>query len=238
MSDLEVFVPSRHGFAFTNSWPSEPAVVLKTPFGNINVGNASAGLCGGMVFAALDYWHKEISPPTARPAQGTPLFKYIVRRLVDSWHVPAGVAQYYQWMNLPDADSSFKVMGRRVITERGLAWRTIKAQWSQIKLDLDRGISEGERSRSQSPGPLLRIRRRGARIHSPGVRPQLRPARRRRHHLRCQRSGAPHALLPHPSNRRTRPRLLPDRLHARVAASGLTRRPPPEASLPQMLIPA
>jgi hypothetical protein len=140
VSDLEVFVPSRHGFAFTNSWPSEPAVVLKTPFGNINVGNASAGLCGGMVFAALDYWHKEISPPTARPAQGTPLFKYIVRRLVDSWHVPAGVAQYYQWMNLPDADSSFKVMGRRVITERGLAWRTIKAQWSQIKLDLDRGI--------------------------------------------------------------------------------------------------
>ena len=69
MSDLDVFVPSRHGFAFTNSWPSEPAVVLKTPFGNINVGNARAGLCGGMVFAALDYWHKEISPPTARPSR-------------------------------------------------------------------------------------------------------------------------------------------------------------------------
>jgi hypothetical protein len=125
--------------AFTNAWPSEPAVVLPTPFGKISIGNAAAGLCGGMVFAALDYWHAAIVPPAARPAQGEPLYRYIVRRLVDSWHLPAGVAQYYQWMNLPDGDTGFDVFGRHVVTDRGLAWRTIKAQWPQITADLDNG---------------------------------------------------------------------------------------------------
>jgi hypothetical protein len=62
-----------------------------------------------------------------------------VRRLVDSWYLPAGVSQYYQWMNLPDGDSGFDVLGRRVVTDRGLAWRTIQAQWPQITADLDHG---------------------------------------------------------------------------------------------------
>jgi hypothetical protein len=113
------FQPSQDGFVFTNAWPSEPAVVLPTPFGKINIGNAAAGLCGGMVFAALDYWHTGILPPATRPAPGEPLYRYIVRRLVDSWHLPAGVAQYYQWMNLPDGDSGFEVFGRRVVTDQG-----------------------------------------------------------------------------------------------------------------------
>ena len=65
MSDPERFLPSRHGFAFTNAWPSQPAVVLDTHLGQINIGNAAAGLCGGMVFVALDYWHAADRP--ARP---------------------------------------------------------------------------------------------------------------------------------------------------------------------------
>ena len=139
MPDPSRFLPSQDGLAFTNAWPSEPAVVLPTPFGKINIGNAAAGLCGGMVFAALDFWHAGIQPPATRPAPGEPLYRYIVRRLVDSWHVPAGVAQYYQWMNLPDGDSGFEVFGRRVVTDRGLAWRTIQTQWPQIAADLDHG---------------------------------------------------------------------------------------------------
>jgi hypothetical protein len=133
------FLPSQNGLPFTNAWPSEPAVVLPTPFGKINIGNAAAGLCGGMVFTALDYWHAAIEPPAARPAPGEPLYRHIVQRLVDSWHLPAGVAQYYQWMNLPDGDSGFDVFGRHVVTDRGLAWRTIKTQWPQITADLDHG---------------------------------------------------------------------------------------------------
>jgi hypothetical protein len=136
----KAFLPTEHGFAFTNSWASAPAVVLESPFGDINIGNAAGGLCGGMVFAALDYWYKEEAPPSAQPAPRTPLYEHIVRRLIDSWHAPAGVAQYYQWMNLPNEDTGFNVLGRHVITERGLPWRTINVQWRQIKTDLDDGI--------------------------------------------------------------------------------------------------
>jgi hypothetical protein len=136
----ESFLPSRHGFAFDNAWPSQPAVVLPTLFGDIRVGNAADGLCGGMTFAALDYWRAGAAPPAERPAAGQPLYRYIVDRLIESWHVPAGVAQYYQWMNLPDGDATFRVFGRRVLTERGLSWRTIRIQWPQVRKDLDRGL--------------------------------------------------------------------------------------------------
>jgi hypothetical protein len=133
------FAPSRHGFAFTNSWPSEPAVTLASPFGQINVGNAKAGLCGGMVFAAIDHWQAAAVPPAVRPAPGEPLYGYIVRRLIDSWHLPAGVTQYYQWMNLPDGDTGFDLFRRHVVIDRGLAWRTVRVQWPQIRADLGRG---------------------------------------------------------------------------------------------------
>jgi hypothetical protein len=134
------FLPSQHGFAFTNSWPAQPAVVRSTPFGRIEIGNAAGGLCGGMVFAALDYWYASLDPPGQRPEQGEPLRAYVVKRLVDSWHLPGGVLQYFQWMNLPDGDRGFEAFGRQVLTERGLAWRTISVQWPQIRADLDHGI--------------------------------------------------------------------------------------------------
>jgi hypothetical protein len=140
MPDPGTFLPSQCGFAFDNSWPSEPAVVLATPFGHICVGDASCGLCGGMVFAALDYWHAGIAPPATQPGPHDPRYSYIVRRLIDSWHLPLGVTQYYQWMNLPDGDTGFDVFGHRVVIERGLAWRTIAVQWPQIRADLSRGI--------------------------------------------------------------------------------------------------
>jgi hypothetical protein len=137
----ESFLPSRHGFGFDNRWPSQPAVVLPTVlFGDIKVGNAAGGLCGGMTFAALDYWRSGGEPPVERPGADHPLYRYIVRRLIQSWHVPAGVAQYYQWMNLPDGDATFPLFGKRILTERGLSWRTIRVQWPAIRKDLDRGV--------------------------------------------------------------------------------------------------
>ncbi|RSM73086.1 hypothetical protein DMB66_03295 [Actinoplanes sp. ATCC 53533] len=137
---VDDFLPSRHGFAFTNAWPDQPAVTLPTPFGDIGIGNAGGGLCGGMAFAALDYWLAGRAPGLDRPAAGDPLYRYIVDRLIDSWHAPAGVAQFYQWMSLPDGDNVIKLFGRRVVTERGLGWRTVRVQWPQIKKDLDRGL--------------------------------------------------------------------------------------------------
>jgi len=118
------FLPSRDGFAFTNSWPSEPAISLPTPFGRIGVGNAARGLCGGMVFGALDYWHADAQPPAERPASRSAAFRFIVRRLIRSWHLPVGVARYYCWMNLPDADTQT---------------RSIMREWPRIRAQLEAG---------------------------------------------------------------------------------------------------
>jgi hypothetical protein len=118
------FVPSRHGFAFANSWPAAPAISVRTPAGRIGIGNAALGLCGGMAFAALDYWHAGHVPPAAQPAPGAPLYRFIVRRLIESWHIPAGVAGYYCGMLSSDA---------------GLARRTIARQWPRVRAFLDEG---------------------------------------------------------------------------------------------------
>jgi hypothetical protein len=128
------FLPSVHGFAFSNAWPSGPAVSIPLGFGSLGIGNAARGLCGGMVFAALDYWHAGISPPAERPGQGSPLFRFIVRRLVDSWRLPAGVARYYRWMLLPDRDDRARRRARP-----GVASRTTRLHWPAVKGLLDAG---------------------------------------------------------------------------------------------------
>jgi hypothetical protein len=127
MASAESFLPSRHGFAFSNAFPPQPALTLSTPLGKLAIGNAAGGLCGGMVFAVLDYWYAGVVPPAARPAHGEPLFGYLVRRLVNSWRLPVGVARYYRWMILPDGD-------------RGVTRRCKQAQWPAIAARLDRGV--------------------------------------------------------------------------------------------------
>jgi len=123
------FVPSADGFAFANAWPAAPAVTVPLPGGSVGIGNAARGLCGGMVFAALDYWHAGVAAPAGQPAAGTPLYRFIVRRLIDSWHLPAGVARYYRWMLQPDGD-----VGRA-----GVAARTVSREWPAIRASIDGG---------------------------------------------------------------------------------------------------
>lgn len=118
------FRPSRHAFAFANTWPPVPAVVVRTPAGQIGLGNAERGLCGGMVLAALDYWRAGQPPPAGQPAPGSPLFRFLVRRLIESWRLPAGVARYYRGM---------------VSSDRALAAATIGTQWPRARALLDAG---------------------------------------------------------------------------------------------------
>ncbi len=119
--DSTGFIPSADAFEFDNSWPAAPAVQLR----RIGIGNAANGLCGGMVFAALDYWDADREPPTTRPEPGSPLYRFIVRRLVASWHLPGGVARYYRWMTRPDAD---------------LARRTLTRHWPRVLAGLNDGV--------------------------------------------------------------------------------------------------
>src|SRR6185503_2906002 len=90
------FLPSTCGFAFKNAWPHVPATTLPLPGGiKIPVGDASNGLCGGMVFGARDYFEKGIRVPsiTVAPASG-PLYEHTSSRLIDSFDLPLGAAKY------------------------------------------------------------------------------------------------------------------------------------------------
>ena len=138
------FLPSRHAFGFANTWPDEPALSLATPLRRIGIGNAARGLCGGMVFGALDYWHAGAKPPAILPTPGEPLFRFIVWRLIQSWHIPTGVARYYYWMNLPDDDIVRRAAGpagshRLMLRRRGLRVRSMGMQWPRIRAQLDAG---------------------------------------------------------------------------------------------------
>ncbi|MDS1269180.1 hypothetical protein RIF23_02590 [Lipingzhangella sp. LS1_29] len=121
----DLFLPSRHGLGFVNSWPRQPAVRLATPVGRVGIGNAGNGLCGGMVFVAADYFHVRWPAPCTRPGRDDALYGYIVRRIVDSWCSAPGVLGYYRWMLLNDAQA---------------AVRTIRGQWPSIANLLIRGV--------------------------------------------------------------------------------------------------
>lgn len=131
------FLPSANGLHFTNSWPHVPDFEVDLgPFGKVPIGDASNGLCGGMVYTVIDVFEAAL-PPIAdliNPPAGSPLFKYLAARLLDSFDVPAGVTKYYKWMTTADHDTKVWFVPRR-----GVAWRTIKDEWPSIKADIDAG---------------------------------------------------------------------------------------------------
>jgi hypothetical protein len=131
------FVASKSGLQFVNSFPHEPDLAINIAmYGTVPIGDASNGLCGGMVFTVRDLYefHLPQIPATTPPAPGSPLFRYIVSRLVASFNLPGGVLKYFDWMNTPDADTRLWVAIRH-----GVAWHTIVEEWPKVKADIDNG---------------------------------------------------------------------------------------------------
>src|SRR5438105_12370064 len=116
------FRPSSNGLGFSNAFPKGPLFRLL----GIPIGNASNGICGGMAFAARDLFEAGLRPPadTSPPAPGTPLFRYLVRRLFASFDLPLGPLRYLLWMMLPK--------GNR-FGLRGVSWRTIRRHWPRVR---------------------------------------------------------------------------------------------------------
>jgi hypothetical protein len=134
MGDIPGFRPSINALHYSNNtWPSVPDLTLSTPFGNIGIGDASNGLCGGMVFGVRDLFDAGEQPPatTTNPAGGSPAFNYIVARLFDSFNIPAGVAEYYTWMNLPTHDT--------LLGAKGTSDLTINQTMPTIRASIDAG---------------------------------------------------------------------------------------------------
>ncbi|MGH2512391.1 MAG: hypothetical protein ACRDGQ_06865 [Candidatus Limnocylindrales bacterium] len=82
------------------------------------IGDAANGLCGGMAFAALDLWFGQVqaSREPDPPLEGTPAFRYLVQRQLDSFALGIGPARFYllgaPWRSA--ASRSAEVLGREL----------------------------------------------------------------------------------------------------------------------------
>jgi hypothetical protein len=133
------FRPAEHGFAFANCFPQgKPIWTFRTPRFTIPVGDASKGICGGMVFAARDY--QLHGRPVPRDPETPGLYPYIARRLWHSFGVPWGVTRIYQWTARPD-------VARRHPTAT-VPYLTTQREWPRVRAALDRG----------EPAPLMLIK--------------------------------------------------------------------------------
>ncbi|HET7235188.1 MAG TPA: hypothetical protein VFK59_02010 [Actinomycetota bacterium] len=145
------FLPSTSGFGFPNSFARVPVRRIGIPgVVSVPIGDASNGLCGGMAFAARDYFEADRPPPpdTTPPDDG-PLFDYLVDRLFDSFDLPLGPARYLQLMSplLPDGETVWSRLG---VAPHGRSWRMITEEWPKVRADVDAG--------RPSPLGLVRIR--------------------------------------------------------------------------------
>jgi hypothetical protein len=124
------FLPSTHGFHFANAWPPGPTVRLGPLDPRIiGVGDASTGLCGGMVYTIADLYAAGIPVPADRepPANGSPRFASIVRRQVES----------LSWMTVPIRFWMRMALGGSFGGDR--ARSTLEGEWPKARAVLDGG---------------------------------------------------------------------------------------------------
>lgn len=134
------FLPSTSGFAFANAFPHVPVRRIGIPgVVSVPIGDASNGLCGGMAFAARDYFEAGRPPPegSTPPSEGE-LFDYLVDRLFDSFGLPFGPARYLELMSplLSDGETVWSRLG---VAPHGRAWRMVRQEWPAIRAEIDGG---------------------------------------------------------------------------------------------------
>ena len=124
------FLPSTNGFHFANAWPPGPTVRLGPLDPRlIGIGDASTGLCGGMVYTIADLFAAGIAAPADHepPANGSPRFKSIVRRQVQS----------LAWMTVPIRFWLRMALGGSFGGDRARA--TLEREWPKARAALDDG---------------------------------------------------------------------------------------------------
>lgn len=127
------FLPSKSAFHFDNGhWPSVPNYRVAILGREIGIGNASDGLCGGMIFAVRDLFEAGVPPPADNepPKPDTPLFNYIVAGLARSFTF-ANVGRFLDGIQSPTATGN---------GHRGIAWREVREDWPLVKGDIDAGL--------------------------------------------------------------------------------------------------
>ena len=152
------------GFAFTNRWDGGLPVIslgllwnklfdsLPGPLGKLGIGrladenwmpitHANAGMCGGMVYALMDYYAAHLLPPeqiTAPNSRDDALFTYIRDRLWDSFDV-GGEGHRFLGYSSPTYPNGDVGVIQAVGLTRGRSWVTYREAWPQIQQDIDAG---------------------------------------------------------------------------------------------------
>ena len=121
------FLPSTHGLHFANRFPPGPTLT----FGPIDprwigIGDASAGLCGGMSWYVRERFEAglPIPPDTDAPANGSTLFQALVRRQVQS----------LDWLRTP-----LRIWWMGALGAGHALQQTRAAEWPRIRADIDAG---------------------------------------------------------------------------------------------------
>ena len=121
------FLPSVHGLHFANRYPPGPTLKLGLIDPRwIGVGDAEAGLCGGMSWFVREWFEEGRAVPadSAPPANGSPLFRAIVRRQVMSLDWLRGPIRFWLAALAPP--------------ER-LRDKTLEVEWPRIRAAIDAG---------------------------------------------------------------------------------------------------
>jgi hypothetical protein len=124
------FLPSVQGFHFANAWPAGPTVRLGPLDPRwVGIGDASDGLCGGMVHTAGDLFAAGVAMPPDRepPANGSPRFRAIVRRQVES----------LGWLTVPVRFWLRSALGGSLGGDRARA--TLDREWPKARALIDAG---------------------------------------------------------------------------------------------------
>jgi hypothetical protein len=133
------FLPSVHGLRFANAFPPGPTLTIAgfDPR-RVGFGDSSAGLCGGMALTARDLFEAGVLPPAdpSPPANGSPRFRALVRRQVESldwFRVPL---RYLDLQALrPDPPSGLAaLLGREPPRVDAVV-----GEWPRIRAEIDAG---------------------------------------------------------------------------------------------------
>jgi len=120
------FTAREHGFAFGNGFVNH--VVRVDALG---IDMTTLGRCGGMAYAALDYWHHRLATPDASslPADGSLVGDYIYFRLINS--MTANGFKFFHFMRTPDHPTT--------INGIGVARATREEEYPRLKVLIDAG---------------------------------------------------------------------------------------------------